>query len=511
MTFTFTLLQSFGALCLVIIILVFVFRRETKIPRPPGPKPQPVIGNLHQIPKEEPYRVYTEWAKKYGPLMSFRVFGQQFVMINTFETAMDLLEKRSNLYSSRPHSIMGDLVGRDKTILFTKYGATLKECRKIVHSWMNKGAIDNFLPAQEASSFRFLAALLDNPDDFSKHIRITLGSAILKLTYGMDCVDKDDPHFTRSEEFSDITAKTNKPGKWWCDSFPILAKVPAWVPGAGFQRWAAKSKVIGAQVIQAPYERIVNSVYTDKPIQSWTLDSLFDTNGGVKTGFDANALMVAAGSMYTGGIDTSAVVIKTFFLMMARHPEIQRKAQNEIDAVVGHDRLPNWKDHERLPYVRQIIDEVLRINPSAPLIPHGIDQDDVYNGYWIPKDSWVVVNNWAIFHDPQRHRNPEEFRPERFDPNGENEENLVEFVFGYGRRSCPGYYYAQPSVFLNIAPVLAAFNISPLKDEHGNLQVPPLDFDFGHVRMPADFKCCITPRSLEKITLIRNAVASVSN
>lgn len=63
--------------------------------------------------------------------------------------------------------------------------------------------------------------------------------------------------------------------------------------------------------------------------------------------------------------------------MMATHPEVQRKAQAEIDVVVGSGRLPNINDREALPYVNHLIIEVLRINPIAPLVPHSLDQDDV--------------------------------------------------------------------------------------------------------------------------------------
>lgn len=80
--------------------------------------------------------------------------------------------------------------------------------------------------------------------------------------------------------------------------------------------------------------------------------------------------------------------------MMARHPEIQRKAQEEIDSVVGTDRLPTMEDRDSLPYVCNLIKEVFRINPAAPVIPHSLDNDDVYEGYRIPKGTWVMVNTW---------------------------------------------------------------------------------------------------------------------
>lgn len=80
--------------------------------------------------------------------------------------------------------------------------------------------------------------------------------------------------------------------------------------------------------------------------------------------------------------------------MMVRNPEVQRRAQAEIDSVVGFHRLPQMEDKASLPYIDWIIKETLRINPVAPLVPHSLDKDDIYEGYRIPKGAWVMANVW---------------------------------------------------------------------------------------------------------------------
>ena len=80
---------------------------------------------------------------------------------------------------------------------------------------------------------------------------------------------------------------------------------------------------------------------------------------------------------------------------MTAYPEVQRKAQEEIDRVVGSDRLPNIRDREDLPYVNAIAKEVLRWHPVGPLgFPHLSTEEDVYEGYFIPKGSIVIPNIW---------------------------------------------------------------------------------------------------------------------
>jgi cytochrome P450 len=81
---------------------------------------------------------------------------------------------------------------------------------------------------------------------------------------------------------------------------------------------------------------------------------------------------------------------------MALHPEVQSKAQAEIDAIVGpENRLPTISDRDRLPYVCAVLKEVLRVGAIAPLgMPHLLREDDVYDGYFMPKGSVVIANFW---------------------------------------------------------------------------------------------------------------------
>ena len=82
---------------------------------------------------------------------------------------------------------------------------------------------------------------------------------------------------------------------------------------------------------------------------------------------------------------------------MVCYPEAQKKAQAEIDAVVGRDRLPSLADRPQLPYITAVMNEVFRWSPVAPLaIPHSAMQDDVYQGYLIPKGSLVIPNIWYV-------------------------------------------------------------------------------------------------------------------
>ena len=153
--------------------------------------------------------------------------------------------------------------------------------------------------------------------------------------------------------------------------------------------------------------------------------------------------------------------------------------------------------------------------PTATLggVPHATVQDDIYNGYRIPKGAGVMLNVWTIHRDPERYPDPDRFQPERFlnDDLGSFESasqpdasQRDHFHFGAGRRLCPGTHLADRNMLLAIATILWAFEIKPRKDLEGNDMLPRQD-DFVPRALvhPKRFDCEITPRSEEKARFVR--------
>ena len=99
-------------------------------------------------------------------------------------------------------------------------------------------------------------------------------------------------------------------------------------------------------------------------------------------------IFVVNSDIEKGASDTTISATSTFFYLMVIHPEIQAKAQVEIDRVVGLDRLPSFEDRQSLPYIDAIYREVLRWKPPDPMgIAHRAEKDDTYKGYLIPEGS----------------------------------------------------------------------------------------------------------------------------
>jgi cytochrome P450 len=211
----------------------------------------------------------------------------------------------------------------------------------------------------------------------------------------------------------------------------------------------------------------------------------------------------ALGSVYSAGTDTTASSIMSFIVATLLRPEIQTMAQKELDAVIGRERLPNFEDRPRLPFVDAICKEVSRWRPVTPLgFPHASTEDDVYKGFFIPKGAFVISNIWAILHDPVMYPEPDVFKPERFiNPNGTlREDPVLASSFGFGRRICPGRHLADATMFIAISSLLSVFNIKKGNSVNGRPDMYPYT---GHgVNAPCPFTCSITPRDRRAQELI---------
>ncbi|THH18678.1 hypothetical protein EW146_g2331, partial [Bondarzewia mesenterica] len=171
-------------------------------------------------------------------------------------------------------------------------------------------------------------------------------------------------------------------------------------------------------------------------------------------------------------------------------------------------RLPDFSDRDQLPYVSNIIWECLRWNPVVPLgVPHATTQDDVYEGYWIPKGTTIIPNIWAMFHDETKYPDAFAFKPERFEDGKKNMElgnnDLPHVVFGFGRRVCPGRWLALDSLWITIASVLSVYTVSKPKDANGAEIEPEIEFTSVAVSRPKMFKCSVVPRLETALSLIK--------
>ncbi|KAF5680510.1 oxidoreductase [Fusarium circinatum] len=466
---------------LVLGLLIYVGLKipgnsSKQAPLPPGPKGLPVVGNLNDLPPPGVFEAH-HWLK-FKDLYGTTSSGNRVPS----EPSADSKQGQSAL--SRPKLVMaGEMVGWKNSLGFSPYNDRFRMHRKNMARIIgSKRAAAKYDRVQGAEVAHFLLHILDDPERFLDHVRKEAGSVILKIAYGYTAEPfKEDNLISMADQAMDDIAAAGVPGAFLVDILPLLRYVPDWVPGASFKRLAKKWSSELNDLSEKPYAFVKHQHALGKQDNSFVsrLLEVADSTEEAKFTIKWSAL-----SLYAAGAET-------------------KKAQEEVDGVIGNERLPDCLDRPSLPYVNAIVKEVLRWHPIVPMgLPHTSTVDDVFEGYFIPKDAIIMPNIWYFAHDPEVHQDPMRFNPERFLSTDGNqpEQDPHTYTFGFGRRVCPGRVLADNALFLNIAQSLAVLHIG--KNENG--AQPELLFTPGMISHPEPFKAAITPRSPHHEELIRS-------
>jgi len=452
-----------------------------------------LLGNALQIPPEYSWLSFTRWAQTYGDVMHLSVIGQSFIILSSRKAIDDLLEKRGAIYSDRPIVPMaGDLAGYGQYVAMFPYGPRHREGRKLFLGTLNPRNAPRLQAVQEETVASFVAKLAEDPSNFLLHIRWLVASIVLRITHGLTIDNYDDPVIQAMEKVIHDFSQLSAPGAYLVDSLPFLIHIPDWFPGAGFKKVAKDARDYHSRIERELYDAVKEQVARGTALSSFT-GNLIQAHPNATP--EEEDLYRKSGSLfYTAGSDTTVSVIESFIILIAQNPDIQKKAQAEVDAVTGRTRRPVSSDRDALPYLDGVLKEVLRHKPAGPLsLPHKVRQDDHYAGYWIPAGSTVLPNTWAIMHDPSLYPNPDLVDPERYlrDSNDDVNPDPRSFAFGYGRRVCPGQMLAEGTMFLTAANILASFDVSDAFSLDGSEP----KWGGGIINQPLPFKCTIKPRT----------------
>lgn len=488
-------------------------RKQLRLPLPPSLKPDPLIGHLRHIPSNDEPRVYRDWGKQLdSDIISMTVLGHTIVIVNSLDTATELLAKRSSIYSDRPElPMLNDekLVGWGSNTGNIRYGDNWRTQRRLTHSVLHKKASEDLWPVMVKQTRLALQRLIDHPENFTEEFRRMSGSTLLSSVYGYEVSSSCDELVKVVENAVHRISEAALSGNFYVNTIVWMKYIPAWMPGAGWKRTANAWRKEVKEMVNVPYNWAKDQIAEGTAPHSILKQMLGQSKDGESHSEAARQHMEerirwATATLFAAGTDTSVATVIVFVLAMVLHPEVQAKAQAEIDALLGDGRLPEMSDRESLPYVCCIVKEVLRWWPAFPLgVPHACTQDDVYRGYFIPKGSTIIGNTWAICNDPSIYPNPEQFYPDRFlDPTVPSAP-----VFGYGRRSCQGIHFAESTLFITMCTLLMVFNITPARDEFGNEVLPEVRKGPNLlISYPLPFKCSITPRSHKHEALLRHWV-----
>ncbi|XP_058009912.1 cytochrome P450 CYP736A12-like [Hevea brasiliensis] len=424
---------------------------------PPGPRPLPIIGNLH-ILGNLPHRSLYHLAKDYGPIMSLRLGSVPTIVVSSSQAAELFLKTYDSIFASRP-KLQASLMSYDsKGMAFTEYGSHWRYTRKLsaLHL-LSASKVESFAPMRREKMGSLVdslkkAAAAKEVVDFSARVEAVIQNMTYKMVFG----GSDDDEFDMK---SLIMENMNLAGAFnVADYVPCLAAFDLQGLTRRMKAFSKKmdevlEKIINEHAKEAQYKKNQPKDFIDE------LLSLMDNSQEEIDRANIKALMI---EMIVGAFDTSAATVEWTFAELLRNPRVMKRLQEEMDNVVGLNRMVEEKDLPKLTYLEMVIKESLRLRPVGPLlIPHESTEDITINGYHIPSKSRIMVNAWAIGRDPSAWPdNAEEFFPERFkatniDLRGHDFQLIP---FGSGRRGCPGMHLGLTTVRLVLAQLLHCFD-----------------------------------------------------
>ncbi|KAF7336962.1 Cytochrome P450 [Mycena venus] len=500
-------LEIYLSLALAVLVTLLILRRPKQVKNlPPGPVGWSAIETRSLYKK--PWRWFQELNNQYGPVVYLRMGRTPTVVVGTAQAAWEILEKKSTITSSRPRFIMGQEILSDNLRgLMSEVGPFWRRWRRVLHGSFMQKTSDTYKPVQSLESKQLMWELTKTPAKYREHIERYATSVVVVVTYGRRVHDIfNDEVVCLNRETQDFLTSINIPGKYLVESIPALLYLPNFLTP-----WRAEALKQREKDIEY-LTRLVNEVKAKMEVghasNSFCRQLIEDRE---KNDMSDLEIAYTCGKFsfptpFGAGVETSAGSIASFMLACAGFgPSFIPRAQKELDAVVGPDRMPTFEDFDDLPFIRAIVNETLRWRPVAVLggTPHKSTEDFVYQGMFIPKGSTIIANLWGIHLNPVDFPEPHRFDPERFMSKRDYPGPWQHSSFGYGRRVCPGQYLASNSIYINIARILWGFNLTKARDENGwEIDVDTFAYTDGFNSVPLPFPISITPRSPGHVAII---------
>ncbi|EXJ90176.1 hypothetical protein A1O3_03245 [Capronia epimyces CBS 606.96] len=502
--------------CYGLYRLLQVGRRDPRMP--PGPPTLPIIGNLHQMPLTGMYKQFKTWGEQYNGIYSLKFGPTNFIVLYDRKAIHELVDKKGTIYADRPTSYVADLVTSSQSLVFSKYTPVIRSKRKIAtHNLsVRRRPRKQLVVADLVSRVTcLLNDLVQDPENFYKYVRRVTSSIACILVFGQRGKTYENfwgHHRLTTRQFGEALEPGANPP---VDELPILKYFPG--------RWKTRARH-AATVMHDIWTEARDRV-NERRARGDHRQSLADrllTEYSEKGGcpMSDHALTKLFGELVEGGAETTSSSMLTMIFSVARNPWVQKKAQVEIDALCGADRMPEWADFDKLPYINCIVKEGMRWRPAiATGIPHCVTEDDYYQGMLIPKDSTIFIPIWALHHSERYgYADPHAFNPDRYlnhpklanDYAGSPDHNQRDhYGYGAGRRMCPGIHLAERNQWRITAKILWAFEISePTDPKTGEvLHLDPEAFTEGLLHAPKPYKVVLKPRSEAHVQTIKRHYA----
>ncbi|XP_049392774.1 cytochrome P450 81C13-like [Solanum stenotomum] len=464
---------------LVLIFPIFYkyFFNSRRNNLPPSPLAFPIIGHLYLL-KNKPLSTLTSLSAKYGPVLYLRYGSMPVLIVSSPSAVEECFTKNDIIFANRPRTMAGDWLTFNYTAyIWAPYGQLWKILRRLtVMELLSSNSLQKTSNVRDQEVVNFTRSLFKFCNGRSRNVDLTNWfctfsfNLMNKIVAGRHLVSEEDAGMGKGiamiERLKGIFI-VDLPVLNMCDFLPLLR----WIGYKGMEKKMSlvhnqRNEFLNNLLEEFRQEKVSVGNREKQNTLIGTLLSLQESEPEFYTEDVIKSIMLV---IFIAGTDTSSTSLQWAMRLLLAHPEALHKLRAEIDSQVGNEHLLNESDLTKLPYLHSVINETLRLYPPVPLLlPHYSSEDCTVGGYNVPKHTILLVNIWAIQRDPQVWKEPNEFKPERFEAmEGEKEGfNYKLIPFGMGRRSCPGATMGTRAISLALGALIQCFDWQSAGEEN---------------------------------------------
>ncbi|XP_060184366.1 cytochrome P450 81C13-like [Lycium barbarum] len=461
------------AISLFFLPILFKYFFHGRRNLPPSPLSIPLIGHLYLV-KKTLHLTLTSLSAKYGHVLYLKLGSMPVVVVSSPSAVEECLTKNDIIFANRPKTLAGDKFTFNYTVyVWAPYGQLWRILRRLtVVELFSSHSLHKTSTLRDQEVAIFIRSLYKFTKSSSSNTKVDLTNwaftlvfnLMTKIIAGRHIVKEEDAGMEKGIEMIDKLRGTFLVTISFlnmCDFLPMLR----WIGYKGLEKKMAiihnkRKEFLNSLLDEFRHKKISGTVgnMEKKTTLIETLLSFQESEPEFYTDDIIKSIMLV---IFVAGIETSSSTIQWVMRLLLDHPEALHKLRADIDSKVGNKRLLNESDLTKLPYLRCVVNETMRLYPPAPLLlPHYSTDDCTVGGYDVPKHTMLLVNAWAIHRDPKVWEDPEKFKPERFEAKeGETERFNYKLVpFGMGRRACPGADMGLQTVSLALGALIQCFD-----------------------------------------------------
>ncbi|KAJ3695491.1 hypothetical protein LUZ60_000868 [Juncus effusus] len=457
----FSLPTLLALLSLLLLLTNFISKSKSNQPGPPpSPRRLPIIGNMHQLAGDLPFRALRDLSRKHGPLIQLKVGQIYMVVASSKETAEEVLKIQDLNFASRPEMTAARIIAYNSTdIAFSPYGPYWKQLRKLCYmELLGIKRVRSYGAVRVEEISKFLQSISEK----SNGTPINLTSKLYELTNNIVSRAAFGKKRDNHDRFLEVAKDALELASLFTfsDTFPSLKFLDVLT--------GSKAKMLRVRrELDDTFNEIIKDHLEKKKGSEEQVEDLVDVllrlkeDPGLEIPMTMDNVKAVILDLFIAGTETSASVVEWAMSELIKNPNIMSKVQTEVRETLKNKTDIQETDLANLNYMRLVIKETLRIHPPVPLlIPRVCKETCTVLGYRISAGTRMLVNAWAISHDPLYWEEPEAFKPERFENTDfDYKGSCFEYLpFGAGRRICPGMTFGLASVDLVLAKLLYHFD-----------------------------------------------------